>query len=363
MCNTDRKVDFKKKYKIRDSIEIYLHELPKDEVLIRFYKINTRDSLLIKTHISASLLLAKLDGKATLEEVVSNFQYQDLELEAFFDYLTKKKIVKESVEYEQNTEQYDRQINFFDDLVENIDGMVSQERIAKKKIVIFGIGSVGGAMAILLARMGVENFVLIDHKRVSQANKIKHLYVSANNIGKKKTEALKEYLLQINPRCLIETFDEKIVPNSHLDSFVDNKVDLVINTADEPYIGHLSKKIGRFLWERNIPLFVGGGFDAHSMSCGELIVPNQTRSIDEYQTFFFEQLRDWKPTYAQNYISNPSQEKIIVGGSGSIASCSLFSASYGCMCIIYYFLGIDFRKNSRGEYLINKGVIDWFEIK
>lgn len=363
MCNIETKIDFTKKYKIRDSIDVYIHQLSEDEILIRFYRINTRDSVLIKTHISASLLLAKLDGQRTIEEVISNFQYQDIELENFLNYLMMKKIIKEKWGNEQEKNQYERQINFFDDLIEDADGLECQEKIARKKIAIFGIGSVGGAMAILLARMGVENFVLIDYKRVSQANKIKHLYVSDSNIGKKKTEALKEYLLQINPRCLIETFDEKIMPNSHLDFFIDNKVDLVINTADEPYIGHLSKKIGRYLWEKNIPLFIGGGFDAHSMSCGELIIPNRTKSVDEYQNFFFDQLKNWKPIYAQNYISSPSQEKIIVGGSGSVSPCSLFSASYGCMCIIYYFLNIKIKENSRGEYLINKGVIDWFNIE
>lgn len=363
MCNTNLNIDFNKKYKIRDSIDVYLHELPQDEILIRFYRVNTRDSILIKGHISASLLLSKLDGKRTINEIISCFEYERTELENFLEYLVKRKVVKEALEYSENESRYDRQINFFDDLIEDIDGVVNQEKLENKKIVIFGVGSVGGTMAILLTRMGIRNFVLIDYRKVSNANKTKHLYALESNIGMNKTEALKEYLLQINPKCLIETIDKKIIPDSDLSLFIDDRVDLVINTADEPYIGHLSKKIGRYLWDKNIPFFIGGGFDAHSMSCGELVVPNATKSVDECQDFFYNQLKSWKPIYTSNYIFESLKERVIVGGSGSIAPCSLFSASYGCMCIVYYFLGIDFRKNSRGEYLINQGFINWTEIR
>jgi tRNA A37 threonylcarbamoyladenosine dehydratase len=37
-----------------------------------------------------------------------------------------------------------------------------QEKIRNAKILLVGCGGVGGVMAILLARCGVENFVLVD---------------------------------------------------------------------------------------------------------------------------------------------------------------------------------------------------------
>ena len=53
---------------------------------------------------------------------------------------------------------------------------------------------------------------------------------------------------------------------------------------------------------------------------------------------------------------------IILGGPGSISACSLFSASYACMCIVYYLLGVDFPMEKRGEYLINSGFITWINL-
>ena len=114
-------------------------------------------------------------------------------------------------------------------------------------------------------------------------------------------------------------------------------------------------------------MYVAGGFDAHSMSTGEMIVPHVTSCIDCYSNGFKRVLKDYKPTYITHSLHDTMQGKnrdsIILGGSGSIAACSLFSASYACMNIIYHFLGLDMPKQNRGEYRINKGDISWVNIE
>ncbi|TLE00484.1 hypothetical protein LS73_004700 [Helicobacter muridarum] len=89
-------------------------------------------------------------------------------------------------------------------------------------------------MAILLARMGVKNFVFIDYKKVNKSHFIKHLYCNNTNLSLFKTQALKEYLLEINNELNIETFNEMILPQSNMADFIpDDDTDLIINTADE----------------------------------------------------------------------------------------------------------------------------------
>ncbi|MCV3457101.1 ThiF family adenylyltransferase [Campylobacter sp. CNRCH_2016_0050h] len=348
-------------YKLKDSIEVFSSQ-ENEKNLIQFYRINTRESIYIKSDDQILFFLSLMDGKRTLKDIVNEYNFELESVTRFIDFLLKNGIIKEIKlsEFNYVDERYKRQVAYFDDLLGVSDDEDIQQKIKHKKVVIFGLGSVGSAIAILLARMGVGYFVFIDYKRVKTSHFIKHIYCNNANLGKFKTDALKDYLLEINSSINIEVFHEKILPQTDLAKFISKNSDLIINTADEPYIGHISMKIGRYAWDINIPFYVGGGFDAHSMSTGEMIIPNVTPCIDCYVESFKIALKDYHPTYIKNFSPKSKDNKnIILGGPGSIAACSLFSASFGVLRIIYYFLGLQCDVTNRGEYLIDKGVIKY----
>jgi molybdopterin/thiamine biosynthesis adenylyltransferase len=241
-------------------------------------------------------------------------------------------------------------------------GVDTQKKLSQKIVVIIGVGAVGGNIAILLARSGVKKFVFIDYQKLDKSDKIRHIYSNNTNINEYKTEALKNYLKKIDNSISIECINKKLLPTTNLEEIIPYNADLVINSADEPYIGYTSIKLGRYLWNKNIAMYVAGGFDAHSMSTGEFIIPGKTACIDCYINSFTKALKDWKPIY--NEYSNEEIEyenikDIIIGGSGSIVQNSLFSASYATMNIIFYLIGYDNLKERRGEYLPNKGIFSW----
>ena len=349
-------------YKLRDSVDVYYLNLDNDVCEIEFYKINTRERLKIRIADDARKFIAKLDGDKSLKTLCKEQNLEPKSLIKLTKFLLKNKIIKE-IEIEKEFSKFERQINFFDDLILEFDGNKSQEIIENKKVVLFGVGSVGGDIIILLARMGIKNFVLIDYKKLKFSDKIRHLYCNDENIGEYKTQALKNYMIKIDDKLNISCINEKLLPYSNLDKFIPSDTDIVINSADEPYIGHTSLKLGRYLWDKNIAMYVAGGFDAHSMSTGEIIVPKFTSCIDCYQNSFKVALKDWKPTYPkiENQLQN-NKSMIVAGGAGSLAACSLFSASYAVMCIVYYFLGLKFDMQRRGEYLINQGNMTWIEL-
>lgn len=346
-------------YQIRDSVDIYYINKEEGFILIQFYKINTRQRISIKAHSSILKVLCAFDGKHSLEEICNLLQLNIDDFRILFNFLLKNNIIRE-VRQEKSFEslRFDRQINFFDDLTNDLNGIQCQKILESKKIVIFGVGSIGSSIAILLARMGFRHLTLIDYKVLTKSNIVKHLYANTHNIGQLKTEALKSYIHKIDKTIQIKTINKEILPQTDLYELIDSDASMVINTMDEPYIGHLSKKIGNFLWDINIPMFVAGGFDAHSMSTGELIVKNLTGTIDQYQAIFKEKLKDWKPTYSLNM----HYKNINLGGAGSLPSCSLFSASSACMRIIYYFLNVPFNISQRGEYCLNEGKIHWINL-
>ncbi|MEE1313058.1 MAG: sulfur carrier protein ThiS adenylyltransferase ThiF [Lachnospiraceae bacterium] len=88
-----------------------------------------------------------------------------------------------------------------------------QEKLDKAKVAIAGLGGLGSHVAFLLARTGVGNLHLIDYDFVDLANLHRQQY-RLEHIGKKKTEALKEQLKEINPYLKIKTDFQKIDVNN-----------------------------------------------------------------------------------------------------------------------------------------------------
>jgi molybdopterin/thiamine biosynthesis adenylyltransferase len=358
-------------YKICESIDIYiLNENEKDGLCdIEFYKINTRERKRITADQIVADVLVEFDGTKTIKDISNLLNVDKESIEYLASYLLQNgylvEISKKNIN--NNNDRFIRQIAFFDNLIPNQDGTDTQKNLSIKKVLIFGIGSVGGNIAILLARAGIKKFIFVDYKKLGKNNIEKHLYCNSKNIDKYKTEALKEYIQKIDKSIDIKCINNKLMPSTNLDDIIDLNVDLVINCADEPYIGHTSTKIGRYLWNKNIAMFVGGGFDAHSMSTGEFIIPGKTACIDCYINSFQKALKDWKPTYNTNNIKDinkfqtNSYENIIVGGAGSIVQSSLFSASYATMLIIFYLIDMENIQSKRGEYLINKGIFSWID--
>ena len=75
-------------------------------------------------------------------------------------------------------------------------GKESQETIARLRIGIVGLGSVGCLVAEAMARIGVTRLTLIDHDRIEAHNLDRLLYGTVENIGELKVEVAAEALRQ-----------------------------------------------------------------------------------------------------------------------------------------------------------------------
>ncbi|WP_459581263.1 ThiF family adenylyltransferase [Dickeya oryzae] len=115
-----------------------------------------------------------------------------------------------------------------------------------KKIVLFGCGAVGAKIIEILARAGVNHITLIDYKIMSEASAVRHNYYSYKRVGEPKVDVLSDFLARINKNILIKKHFEKLMPDSDLSKLIPDDTDLIINTCDEPYIGHTSLKLGRY---------------------------------------------------------------------------------------------------------------------
>lgn len=358
-------------FKIRESIDVYLSDY-ENKVKIQFYKINTREKISIESNASLAKFIANIDGIRSIKKI-----YTDLDISnpisasiTLINFLCSKNILIEISElhtqlYQEDT-RFARQISFFEDWINVPDGMVVQNVLGKKRVSIFGTGAVGSAIAILLARAGVNHFTLIDPKKICIGSRTRHFFFRDQYLGMFKVDALADYIMALNSSAQIDQFYEKVLPETDLAPLVAG-ADIVINSADEPYIGHINLKIGRYLWPLNIAMYASGGFDAHLMSTGEIIIPQKTPCIDCYMNTFRKSLAGWKPNYPQpiKHTSTVNEEGILLS-SGGLAQMSLFSASYAAIQIIQYLIGADISNehiSRRGECLFNHAKMTWFYMK
>jgi molybdopterin/thiamine biosynthesis adenylyltransferase len=330
----------------------------------------------IITSKSIAEFLALLNGKRTAQEIFTKLGvFNPDNAENLIDFLLNQHLITEQDESVDLDSRYVRQIAYLDDMVLDRRGCDTQTILSSKKIVILGCGAVTGNIAETLVRAGILNFVLVDDKYFQKSNLSRHLFARISDVGESKVEVLANYLKNIDSRIKVTVFTEKLVPHSNLSKWISDDTSLVINGCDEPYIGHTSIKLGRYLQAKHIPMYVMGGFDAHLMSSGELVYPPHTPCIDCIQNTFSNALSDWKPIYnrvedIQPLIKDVPSLKIEdsliydIGGSGGLSMMSGYSAFFSCLKIIHFLAG-DSKYNFsvlRYEYLPNRGELTSFRL-
>ena len=87
------------------------------------------------------------------------------------------------------------------------------DRIKKAFVGIMGIGGLGSAVAVALARIGVGRMLLVDFDVVEPTNLNRQFYF-IDQIGMPKTAALQDTLARINPHLMIEVVNERLTAAS-----------------------------------------------------------------------------------------------------------------------------------------------------
>ena len=87
-----------------------------------------------------------------------------------------------------------------------ITGSEAAVALEKSRVIVFGLGGVGSWCAEALVRSGIGDISLVDADRVCESNVNRQVQALSGNIGRYKTEALEERLLQINPTCAVKSF-------------------------------------------------------------------------------------------------------------------------------------------------------------
>ena len=115
-------------------------------------------------------------------------------------------------------------------------GEEAMERIAQKRVILFGVGGVGSWCAESLVRSGIKHLTIVDSDRVAITNINRQLMATTNTVGQVKVEALKERLLSINPSAEItalqKIFSQETAEEFDLDTY-DNIIDAIDSLKDK----------------------------------------------------------------------------------------------------------------------------------
>ena len=85
--------------------------------------------------------------------------------------------------------------------VERLVGPDGLAKLGKSRVILFGVGGVGGWCAESLVRSGIGHLTIVDPDCVDQSNINRQLPATSSTVGLPKVEVLRERLLDINPNC------------------------------------------------------------------------------------------------------------------------------------------------------------------
>lgn len=115
--------------------------------------------------------------------------------------------------------------------LELIIGKDNLKKLNNTKVLVIGLGGVGGILTETLVRNGIKDITIIDNDIVDITNKNRQIIALDSTVGKKKTDVMRERLLDINKECNITVINE-FVDESNIDLLFNNPVDYVIDACD-----------------------------------------------------------------------------------------------------------------------------------
>lgn len=105
------------------------------------------------------------------------------------------------------------------------------ERIAQRRVIIFGVGGVGGWCAESLVRSGIRHLTLVDPDVVNATNVNRQVVATSSSMGRPKVEVMRERLLDINPEADILAM-QKTYSKETMHEFPLEDYDYVIDAID-----------------------------------------------------------------------------------------------------------------------------------
>lgn len=145
--------------------------------------------------------------------------------------------------------------------------------LRQARVLIAGVGGVGGYVAEMLVRSGVGHITLVDSDVVAPSNLNRQLIALRSTLGEPKVEAFCRHAAEINPECRVEVRPQYVTPEN-VDELLNPDYDFVADCIDT-----VAPKVA----------LLAGCKDRHirvisSMGAGGRLDPSQVQYADLWET-------------------------------------------------------------------------------
>ena len=152
-------------------------------------------------------------------------------------------------------------------------GEEAMQKLYRSKVIVFGVGGVGGYVVEALARSGVGEIHICDNDEVSLTNINRQILATMQTIGKPKVDVCEERIHQINPNCIVKKFNLFYLPETE-EQFDFTYYDYIVDAIDT-----VSGKIALVVNAKK-----AGTPIISSMGAGNKINPQMFEVADIYKT-------------------------------------------------------------------------------
>ena len=156
---------------------------------------------------------------------------------------------------------------------EMLFGKDSTQVLKNKRVLVFGVGGVGGYVCEALARSGVGTIDVVDNDTVSLSNINRQIIALHSTVGELKAEVMKKRMLDINPEIQVTAYNTFYLPETS-QMFDFSKYDYIVDAIDT-----VSGKIELVMQAQN-----SGTPIISSMGAGNKIDPCAFEVSDIYKT-------------------------------------------------------------------------------
>lgn len=112
--------------------------------------------------------------------------------------------------------------------LQRLIGFENFNKLQNSKVLVFGVGGVGGYVVESLTRSGIGTIGIVDNDTVNLSNLNRQIIATSQTIDKYKTDAMEERVHSINPDCVVNKYtmfylpeNKDLIPLKEYDYIVD----------------------------------------------------------------------------------------------------------------------------------------------
>ena len=142
--------------------------------------------------------------------------------------------------------------------------------VIHKFYLVIGLGGVGSKVVMDLIRAGVQKIKVIDYDLVTLSSLNRHAFAKRSDVGKFKSDLIKEYCKKARPDIIIESIEQPLLANSLEEFLLKEKPDIIVDCIDDL---NSKAELYKFCYLKKLKLFssmgAGGKCDPTTIRFGK----------------------------------------------------------------------------------------------